>query len=62
MQDASYYRREAGRARRLARSITNRETEAMLIRMAEDYEDIAVDLETGAVEIRHPDLMPQRQS
>jgi hypothetical protein len=34
----------------------------MLIRMAEDYEDIAVDLETGAVEIRHPDLMPQRQS
>jgi hypothetical protein len=31
----------------------------MLLRMAQDYTDIAEDLETGAVEIRHPELMPQ---
>jgi hypothetical protein len=27
--------------------------------MARDYKDIAEDLESGAIEIRHPDLMPQ---
>ena len=59
MQDASYYRDQAERARRLARAITNRETEALLSRVARDYEDFAEDLETGAIEIRHPELMPQ---
>ncbi|MBO0735512.1 MAG: hypothetical protein J2P48_02930 [Alphaproteobacteria bacterium] len=33
--------------------------EDALCRMAEDFDDIAHDLETGAVEIRHPELMPQ---
>jgi hypothetical protein len=61
MQKPAYYREQAGRARRLARSATNRELEALLARMAHDYEDLAVDLETGAVEIPHPELLPQRQ-
>jgi hypothetical protein len=32
---------------------------ATLRRMAEDFDDIAVDLEAGAVDVRHPSLMPQ---
>jgi hypothetical protein len=31
-----------------------------LQRMAQDFEDIAYDLETGAVDVRHPELLPQR--
>ena len=27
---------------------------------AQDFDDIAEDLETGAVEVRHPELLPQR--
>jgi predicted RNA-binding protein len=30
-----------------------------LRRMARDYDDIVVDLEVGAIEIRHPELMPR---
>jgi hypothetical protein len=59
MENAPYYRGQAERARRLAHSLTNREVEALLERVAQDYEDIAVDLESGAVEVRHPELMPQ---
>ena len=32
----------------------------MLRRVAEDFEDIACDLETGAVDVHHPELLPQR--
>jgi hypothetical protein len=60
MQKPSYYREHAERARRLARSQTNREIETQLNRMAQDYDDLAQDLENGAVEVRHPELMPQR--
>ena len=31
-----------------------------LLRMAQDFEDVAYDLETGAVDVRHPELLPQR--
>ena len=48
MENAPYYRGQAERARRLAHSLTNREVEALLERVAQDYEDIAVDLESGA--------------
>jgi hypothetical protein len=54
MENAPYYRGQAERARRLAHSLTNREVEAVLERVAQDYEDIAVDLENGAIEVRHP--------
>ena len=60
MQKPSYYREHAERARRLARSQTTRDVETMLDRMARDYDDLAEDLENGAVEIRHPELMLQR--
>ena len=59
MYDPSYYRDQAQRARRLARSVTIHDVEAQLLRMAQDYDDLAVDLERGAIEIRHPELMPQ---
>lgn len=62
MREASYYREQAERARRLARSVTVRATEELLLRIGQDYEDLAVDLETGAIEIRHPELMPQRDA
>ena len=61
MQPASYYRDQAQRARRLARSATNRDIEALLHRVAQDYDDVAEDLENGAVEIRRPQLMPQQR-
>jgi dihydroneopterin aldolase len=61
MHNASYYREQAERAARLARSQTRRDVEELLQRVAQDYADLAEDLENGAVEIRHPELMPQRQ-
>jgi hypothetical protein len=59
MYDASYYREQAERALRLARGTNDSETQETLKRMARDYTDIAEDLESGAIEIRHPELMPQ---
>jgi hypothetical protein len=61
MMDADYYRQQAARARRLADAIGNREMQEQLSRIAIDYDDIAADLERGAVEVRHPELMPQRR-
>jgi hypothetical protein len=28
--------------------------------VAQDYDDIAEDLENGAVDIKHPEMLPQR--
>ena len=61
MHDASYYRAQAQRARRLAHSQTNRDIQDLLSRVARDYDDIAEDIEGGAVEIRHPELLPQKR-
>jgi hypothetical protein len=33
----------------------------VLHQVARDYDDIAEDLECGAIDIRHPELMPQRR-
>lgn len=60
MNRASYYRDQADRARRLAREQTHHETKALLLRVAQDYDDIAEDVENGAVEILHPEMLPQR--
>ena len=59
MHEASYYREQALRAQRLAGSQTLRETKALLEKVARDFEEIAEDLETGAIEIRHPEMLPQ---
>jgi len=61
MQDATYYRDQADRARRLARQLHQRDAIDLLSQMARDYEDVATDLESGAIDIRHPDLMPQNR-
>ena len=61
MYQSSYYREQAERARRLAKVPTDRETQDMLRQMAQDYADIAEDLENGAVEVRHAELMPQNR-
>ena len=60
MHEASYYREQALRAQRLAGGQTQREIRALLERVARDYQELAEDLENGAVEIRHPEMLPQR--
>ena len=59
MQSMSYYLMQADRAARLANLLTDERTKADLLKMAEDYRDIAQDLENGAIEFRHPERMPQ---
>jgi hypothetical protein len=55
-----HYRDQADHSRRLAREQIHHETKALLERASRDYDDIAEDLENGAVEIRHPEMLPQR--
>jgi hypothetical protein len=59
MQSPQYYRDHAARARRLASSVDKSDVVDTLERLARDYEDIAIDLENGAVEITHPERLPQ---
>ena len=62
MQNAAFYRERAAQARHLARAQTSREEEALLERVARDYDEIAEDIENGASAIRHPDLhSPERK-
>jgi len=61
MHLASYYRERADHAHRVASRMQQPQIVEMLRRLARDYDDIAEDLETGAIEIRHPELMPQRR-
>ncbi len=60
MQSAHYYREQASLASRLAKGVTTPETAALLGRLAQDFHDIAVDLERGLINIKHPELLPQR--
>ena len=62
MRELGYYRQEAARARRLANSINHPEARDALLKMAKDYDEIALDLERGAIEISDPKLMPQQQT
>jgi hypothetical protein len=59
MQTVAYYLEQAERAERLAGLVTDGEVAAQLRKTAEDYRDIAEDIAKGAIEIRHPELMPQ---
>ena len=59
MHPASYYREQAAHARRMAGLMHQPDINEMLERMAQDFEDIACDLETGAVDVGHPELLPQ---
>src|SRR5438270_673591 len=58
MHPASYYREQAAHARRMAGLMHQRDINEMLRRMAQDFEDIACDLETG-VGINGLDHAPQ---
>jgi hypothetical protein len=62
MYDPSYYRQQAERAARLSDRTHDKEAAEVLASMARDFTEIAEDLEKGAVEIRHPELMPQNDS
>jgi len=56
----SYYRDQAERARRLARSVTDRErAKDVLAQVAQEYDELAEDLECGAGEPRHSELLPR---
>ena len=59
MHPPSYYREQAEHARRLASLMHQSDMSEMLHRMAQDFDDIACDLENGAVDVRHPELLPQ---
>jgi hypothetical protein len=62
MQEVSYYQEQAARARRLATGAAlPRDVIEALRRVARDFEEIADDLIIGAIEVRHPDLMPQKR-
>ena len=59
MMDVDYYRDQAARARRFATQLdSHREIRRQLL-IATDYDEIVADLENGAIEVRHPDRMPQ---
>ncbi len=62
MYDPDYYRQQADRAKRLSDSTSDKEASEALAEMACDFDEIAEDLERGAIEIRHPELMPQTKS
>lgn len=61
MHEARYYREKAAQARRLADSITRADVAKQLLTFARDYEEIAVDLERGLIDMVHPESMPQRR-
>jgi hypothetical protein len=60
MQNAAYYRERAEHIRLLARQSSDG-LHAELMEAAQDFDELAEDLLRGAVEIRHPELMPQNR-
>jgi hypothetical protein len=61
METAQHYRDQATRARRLAQQSHDREISEGFKTFAREYDEIAEDLERGAIEFRHPELMPQQR-
>jgi len=62
MMTAEYYREQAGHARRLARNTGNHpDVVRQLHDMAQDLEDLAGDIEVGAIGVQRPDLLSPRQ-
>jgi hypothetical protein len=60
MRDAAYYREQAERARRLADGVPGHsDVQNSLRDMAQNYDEVAEDIEQGAAEVRHPELTPQ---
>ena len=57
MNSASNYRERGNRLRQLAEMTWQDNLEALLRRVAHDYDEVANDLEAGATEIRHKELI-----
>jgi len=57
MDRASDYRELAEHARQLAEATWQHNLEEMLHRLARDFGEIAEDIEAGATEVRHPELL-----
>jgi hypothetical protein len=58
MDSASHYRHQADHARRLAEVTWQLDLEGMLRRLAQDFDETAEDIEAGATEMRHLELLP----
>jgi hypothetical protein len=57
MDGAAYYRDRAERIRRLADAAWQPELKEALRRLANDYDQVVEDIETGADKIRHSELL-----
>jgi hypothetical protein len=58
MDRASHYRHQADHARRLAEAAWQPDLQDTLRRLARDFDETAEDIEAGATEVRHPELLP----
>lgn len=61
MYDPKHYRDQAERGRRLSRKTHDKQVSDTLKSTAKDLDEVADDLESGTVQIRHPELMPQNR-
>jgi hypothetical protein len=57
MNRATHYRDQANHVRQLADAAWQLDLGEMLRCMAKDYDEVAEDIETGATEIRHAELL-----
>jgi hypothetical protein len=57
MDRAAHYREQANRARRLARAAWQLDLADMLRLLAKDYDKVAEDIEAGATDIGHAELL-----
>ncbi len=57
MDRAAHYRDQANHARQLADAAWQPDLEDILRRLANDYDEVAEDIETGASEIRHAEFL-----
>ena len=56
LKDADYFRRRADQTRGLSRQMLQPGIRKTLLDLARDYDDLA----NRAIEVRHPELMPER--
>ena len=59
MDRASHYREQADHARQLAEATWQDNLEEILHCLARDFDEVAEDIETGAIEIRHTELLDE---
>jgi hypothetical protein len=57
MGGASYYRDRADHLRRLVEMTWRRDLKGVVRSLAQDYDETAEDLEAGATEVSHPELL-----